>query len=185
MLNIRRVIPLLVVLFVLYLQYQRGPTDPVEAPGGESSTEQPRPAERASSSPAAEPIPSIEIDEEHIFDGEINRRGRPVGFHSRPGGRDPEGARLVKVLDTPNGEGVYTARVEIFDPDERQWLDKRSSFFPDHLDRDEVLSLIRRAYADRTLEEGDRWRGPSGSGYQVEGYLLGEKINTAYPLYRR
>ena len=184
MLNIRRVIPFLVVLFVLYLQYQRGPIEPGEAPGEEPSAERPR-QEESSSSSASEGFPWIEIDEEHIFDGEINRRGRPVGFHSRPGGRDPQGARLVKVLDTPNGEGVYTARVEIFDPDEKHWLDKRSSFFPDHLDREEVLTLIRRAYAQRTLEEGDRWRGPSGSGYQVEGYLLGEKINTAYPLYRR
>ena len=25
----------------------------------------------------------------HIFEGEINKNNKPVGFHSRPGGKDP------------------------------------------------------------------------------------------------
>ena len=35
------------------------------------------------------------INETHLFEGEINRRGQPVGFHSRPGGKDPENAREI------------------------------------------------------------------------------------------
>lgn len=180
MLSAKRWIPLLVVLVVLYLQYQRSPGSPtIEEPVSPATSTELSP-------PPEEPASGrwIAVDEEHIFEGEINRRGRPVGFHSRPGGRDPEGARVVRVLDSPNAQGVYTARVEIFDPDSGEWLDKRSSFFPDHLDRDEVLAVIRGAFGGRTLEEGDRWRGPSGLGFQVEGYLLGDRINTAYPLFR-
>src|SRR6185295_8286543 len=69
----------------------------------------------------------------HIFEGEINRRGKPVGFHSRPGGRNPQGARLVRIVERPNRAGVYTAEVEIRSGSD--WLGKRSTFYPDRLDR--------------------------------------------------
>ncbi|OQX16565.1 MAG: hypothetical protein BWK76_11375 [Desulfobulbaceae bacterium A2] len=36
-----------------------------------------------------------QVNLRHIFQGEINHHGKPTGFHSRPGGRDPQGARLL------------------------------------------------------------------------------------------
>ncbi len=42
----------------------------------------------------------------HVFEGEINRKGKPVGFHSRPGGQDPANARVVSVKSKPNRAGV-------------------------------------------------------------------------------
>ena len=62
----------------------------------------------------------------HIFEGEINRSGKPVGFHARPGGQDPAGARVLSLKDKPNGSGVYTASIEIRDGD--QWKKKFSSY---------------------------------------------------------
>ncbi len=132
----------------------------------------------------------------HIFQGGVNRRDKPVGFHSRPGGRDPAEARVVRVLRPPNRFGVYEALVEIAPPagsaDER-WLAKRSTFYPDRLDRAAVLAAILNAFQHREAGGAGgagaagaeyRFRGPSGLGFTVEGYLLDDgSVNTAYPIY--
>lgn len=125
------------------------------------------------------------VNETHIFEGEINRGGKAVGFHSRPGGRDPANARVCAVTDGPNRRGVYSAQVEIRKPG-GPWLRKRSTFFPDDMNRAEVIQAILHAYHNRSREDGPKFSGPSGKGFTIEGYLLPDaRINTAFPLYRR
>jgi EndoU nuclease-like protein len=119
----------------------------------------------------------------HIFEGEVNKRGKPVGFHSRPGGRDPQGARLVRVVERANRSGVYTAEVEIRSGS--AWLGKRSTFYPDRLDRAAVIQAVLHAFAERTTGGSERFRGPSGRGFTIEGYYQNGRINTAYPIYAR
>jgi len=127
---------------------------------------------------------SPNINQAHIFDGEINSRGKPTGFHSRPGGKDPSDARLVSVKDQPNRYGVYTANIEVRDGSE--WKSKFSSFFPDNLSEDDVLGIILHAYKNSKNPDGTPWEGPSGVGYRVQGYTSGKGgINTAYPLFTR
>ena len=122
------------------------------------------------------------INQWHIFDGEINRRGEPVGFHARPGGQDPAGARLIAIRDRPNPEGVYTASIEILDKD--QWKQKFSSFFPDRLSRNEVLQIILHAYANSPDPDAQPFEGPSGLGFAIQGYTSARGgINTAFPVY--
>lgn len=127
------------------------------------------------------------VNETHIFEGGINGRGSPVGFHSRPGGHDPTRARVVRVLRPPNRNGVYEAEVEVQAPDSGRWLAKRSTFYPDRLDRPAVIAAILHAYAGRSGTSGrdaELFRGPSGLGFTIEGYLLRDgRINTAYPIY--
>ncbi len=118
----------------------------------------------------------------HIFEGEINRRGKPTGFHSRPGGRDPQSARLVRIVDRPNRAGVYTADVEIRSGS--QWLGKRSTLYPDRLDREAVIQAVLNAFQHRA-GNGEKFRGPSGQGFTIEGYYQNGRINTAYPIYTR
>ncbi len=118
----------------------------------------------------------------HIFEGEINRRGKPTGFHSRPGGRDPQNARLVRIVDRPNRAGVYTADVEIRSGS--QWLGKRSTLYPDRLDREAVIMAVLNAFQHRA-GNGEKFRGPSGQGFTIEGYFQNGRINTAYPIYTR
>lgn len=118
----------------------------------------------------------------HIFEGEINRKGRPVGFHARPGGRNPAGARLVRIVDRPNRQGVYTAEVEIRTHDGR-WLQKRSTFYPDRMSREEVVTAILNAYRRRTTGGAEKFRGPSGLGFTIEGWHQNGRINTAYPIF--
>lgn len=116
----------------------------------------------------------------HVFEGEINRRGKPVGFHSRPGGTDPAGARVVRRVSGPNALGVYIAEVAIRN------RRKTSTFFPDSMSRDEVVAAILHAWEERRDLGGDKFQGPSGEGFTIEGYTLdGGGINTAYPLYKR
>ncbi len=125
-----------------------------------------------------------EINLVHIFEGEINSRNRPVGFHARPGGLDPEFARMIRVKAKANNMGVYTAEVEIFDKKEKEWKRKFSSFFPDNMSRQEVIETILYAYDHRSEGKGTKWQGPSGKGFMVHGYLNRRgNINTAYPIY--
>lgn len=119
----------------------------------------------------------------HIFEGEINRRGKPVGFHSRPGGRDPGNARVTRIVDRPNRAGVYTAEVEIRSGS-GWWLRKRSTLYPDRLDRQAVIQAVLNAFRNRT-GGGEQFRGPSGLGFTIEGYYQNGRINTAYPIYAR
>ena len=128
----------------------------------------------SSSSPA--------INLHHVFQGEINSKGKPVGFHSRPSGRDPATARLVRVKDGPNRAGVYTATIEIRDGP--QWKEKFSSFFPDSMSVDQVNEAILAAYENRTNNK-QPWRGPSGHGFDIQGYTASRgDINTAFPVYQ-
>ena len=124
------------------------------------------------------------INQWHIFDGEINRSGKPVGFHSRPGGRDPANARVRSVRDAPNRAGVYTASIEIRDGN--QWKEKFSSFFPDSMSRDEVLNAILNAYNNSSNPNAQPFEGPSGLGFKIQGYTSNRGgINTAFPIYVR
>jgi hypothetical protein len=125
------------------------------------------------------------INETHLFKGYVNRKGDPVGFHSRPGGRDPGKARIVAIAEGPNKVGVYTAQVEIRGSG-RHWLSKQSTFFPDNMTRKEVIQAVLHAYHHATSRNAVKFNGPSGKGFTIQGYLLQDgKINTAFPVYRR
>ncbi|MEM7379222.1 MAG: EndoU domain-containing protein [Pseudomonadota bacterium] len=124
------------------------------------------------------------INLHHVFDGEINRSGKPTGYHARPGGSDPGSARVMSVRDGPNRHGVYTATIAVRDG--TQWKEKFSSFFPDELSRQEVVSVILHAFEHSENPRAQPWRGPSGRGFDVQGYTLRDgDINTAFPVYQQ
>ncbi|PZU98278.1 MAG: hypothetical protein DCE90_03930 [Pseudanabaena sp.] len=131
---------------------------------------------------------SVKINEKHIFEGEINRRGLAVGYHHRANSRDARNARLVRVVSNPNSQGVYVGRVEIRNS-KGQWINKsaNSSFFPDRWSRNQVLSEIRGAFANSPNPLLEPWQGTSPSGLRISGYYNRNTntINTAYPIYRR
>lgn len=124
------------------------------------------------------------VNLEHVFEGEINRSGKPVGFHSRPNGEDPPNAKVVRMQSKPNRAGVYTATIAIRDG--RQWKEKFSTFFPDRMSQDEVTDVILSAYKNRQDKRKQPWTGPSGLGFNIQGYTLsGGDINTAYPVFKK
>jgi hypothetical protein len=184
-----------------YLVSQRSPARPERVP---QSPESPPPAAaQAPAGPQAQvPAESTQPQEadlgggdggewsdtrpavnlEHIFEGQVNKRGKPVGFHARPGGKDPSGARVVRVVEGPNRAGVYIADVEIRN-DAGRWLKKRSTFYPDRLSREEVVAAVLHAWSHRQ-GRNNPFRGPSGEGFEIEGRPLDNgDINTAYPLF--
>ena len=125
---------------------------------------------------------SPEINLHHIFEGEINRRNKPVGYHSRPGGVDPDGAKLVRIRDKPNSVGVYTATIAVRDGN--QWKEKFSSFFPDSMSADDVTEAVLSAWKNSS-KDGAKWQGPSGLGFDIQGFTTNRGgINTAFPVYR-
>lgn len=126
------------------------------------------------------------INIHHIFLGDINKRGKPTGFHSRPKGKDPKSARLKRIQSKPNKAGVYTARIEVFNQSTQQWREKFSSLFPDKLSANEVISAISHAYSNRDKSKKQPWSGPSGLGFPIQGYVLNNgKINTAFPVFTK
>jgi len=131
----------------------------------------------------------------HIFEGEINNRGKAVGFHARYLGQDPENSQLLRIISGPNERGVYTGEVEIYDEKEDRWKRKAfTSFFPDQLTKGQIQKLILKAYHEGKTNKRGKWRGKSGLGFAIEGWLCpkGGKptcphgaINTAYPIYKK
>lgn len=116
----------------------------------------------------------------HLFAGEINRRGKPVGFHSRPNGNDPRTSGVVRIVDRPNRFGVYTAVVWIG----RRERTKFSTFYPDRMTQEQVIAAVLSAF-HKGRRRGENFRGPSGLDFTIEGYYQGGRIQTAYPVYSR
>lgn len=126
------------------------------------------------------------VNATHIFIGEINRRGKPTGFHAKTNGQIPKTAKILKVQSQPNQAGVYTARVSIYDKRSRQWKQKFSTMYPDNMEPAEIIKAALHAYSNRKQGQSQPWRGPSGHGFPIEGYVLNDgRINTAYPIYIR
>ena len=130
-------------------------------------------------------VPGVQVNQGHVFHGEINRRGNAVGYHHRPGGQDATTARVTEIVDAPNAQGVYTGQVEVFNPATNTWVSKElpSSFYPDTWTQGRVLLEVRGAYGARNVINGNRWEGTSPSGIRIRGYLNPDgSINTAFPI---
>jgi Bacterial EndoU nuclease len=126
------------------------------------------------------------INAKHVFHGEINSRGRAVGFHHETGIGAQGRARVTSVTSPANSQGVYRGKVEILDSSSGQWIAKipESSFFPKSWSRQKVMSEIRGAYENATISSNGKWDGISPSGVRIEGWLNSAgDINTAYPIY--
>jgi hypothetical protein len=128
--NLRRLLPV-AVLALVALALAQGEALSRSRSHSRSRAPSGRPAEEWSRT-------SPPVNVTHIFEGEVNRRGMPTGFHSRPGGQDPPNARVTRIVDRPNRAG-----------------------------------------------DGERFRGPSGQGFTIEGYFQNGRINSAYPIYTR
>lgn len=55
---------------------------------------------------------------------------------------------------------------------------------PLRMQRTEVLKAVLNAF-EHAPGGGEKFRGPSGTGFTIEGYFQNGRINTAYPIYSR
>jgi Bacterial EndoU nuclease len=120
----------------------------------------------------------------HIDFGEINRHGEAVGFHHRMRGADPDGARVLQIVQPSDANGVYRARVAIRDPATGTWLPKKapSTFFPDSMSDTDVVAAILAAFRASQRHGNGQFVGASGRGFMLEGWYQNGRINAAYPL---
>jgi hypothetical protein len=117
----------------------------------------------------------------HILSAEVKPNGTVVGGHSTASGN-------VQVIPgtagTPNAQGVYSARIEVADPNNPgQFLPKTnnggvSTLFPDSWTADRIKVEVDAAFQNRTVV-GNKWTGTTPSGVKVEGYL--NPKTTVYP----
>jgi len=124
------------------------------------------------------------INSRHVFHGEINSRGKGVGFHHEGSVGHQGLARLIQMTTAPNANGVYRGKVEIFNKQTGQWVAKgpESTFFPASWNRNRVVTEIQGAYKNGSVA-GSKWEGVSPSGVRIGGYLDSSgNINTAFPI---
>ncbi|HEY3909103.1 MAG TPA: EndoU domain-containing protein [Stellaceae bacterium] len=124
------------------------------------------------------------VDLAHIETGKINRHGEAVGYHHRPNGIDPPGARVLRIVQPPDANGVYRARVALRDPSTGAWIDKRaaSTFFPDAMSEDAVITAVLAAFHGGRRRGDGRFVGDSGRGFAIEGWYEHGRVVAAYPL---
>ena len=118
----------------------------------------------------------------HIFEGDINKKGRAGGYHydmvEGTSGNIIEGTKGPALNDA----GIYEAKVEV-NGTLKKANGGKSTFFPDHMSPQEVVDAINEAYSNKVLMEGSRYVGTSQNGISIEIILNSEgKIITAYPL---
>ena len=65
--------------------------------------------------PCKKKVANPRINMEHIFQGEINRKGQATGFHHEGSIGHNTRARITNITQKQNLHGVYVGNVEIFD----------------------------------------------------------------------
>ena len=122
----------------------------------------------------------------HILDGELNRSGKAVGFHYRPGGVDPAGAQLIQITKPVSSAGIYEGRVAVLNPATGQYVVKvpLSTFFPDNFTPDRVNIAIQNAFRNSGITKDGYFIGDSSFGFKVQGYYRKNSIVSAYPEYK-
>jgi len=115
----------------------------------------------------------------HIVEGEINPKGKFVGFHSRGGGLG-----IVLHAGVPDAAGVYRAWVAA---DEACGLKYKTAanhtMFPDSWREDEICDEIMTAFS--TVRVGvavqGRWRGVGRRGLTVSGRICDDGSIIGHP----
>lgn len=81
---------------------------------------------------------------------------------------------------SPNSFGVYTAEIEVNGVLKES---SRSSFFPKHWDRTQVIEAIHEAYNNKRCKSGKLYVGKISEGMEIRFVLINDKIITVYPMY--
>lgn len=119
----------------------------------------------------------------HIFHGEINKKGKAVGFHYEGSIGHIGKARITEITQIDQN-GIYKAKIEVFSEKSQSWITKStpSTFFPKEMSKLDVLNNINQAFENKTMLSEFKWEGVSNSGIKIEGYMDNSgNWTTAYP----
>ena len=119
----------------------------------------------------------------HIFEGDINRKGRAGGYHYDM--VEGTSGSIIESTKGPvlNDAGIYEAKVEV-NGTPKKANGGKSTFFPDRMSPQEVVDSINEAYSNKIYQEGSRgvYIGNSKEGIKIKMFLTDDgKIITAYP----
>jgi filamentous hemagglutinin len=91
---------------------------------------------------------------------------------------------VLQLVQPPDTNGVYRARVAIRDPATGAWVAKKapSTFFPDAMTDAEVVDAVLAAFHNGPIRHDGQFVGSSGHGFAVEGWYQNGRIAAAYPL---
>ena len=119
----------------------------------------------------------------HILEGEINKRGKAVGFHYE-GFPTAKGKIIEGTKSVPDELGIYTGKVEISSI-VKTANGGKSTFFPESWTAQDVVDAINEAYNNKQFIQGTRntYRGKTASGFKIEMYIDNDtkKIISAFP----
>ena len=98
---------------------------------------------------------------EHIFEGQVNARGKAVGYHYE-GIEGTSGNVIPGTESSTNNFGIYKAKVEV------NGIPKTanggfSSFYPKSMSPQEVIGSINQAYRNRVYIRGNTYSGLTSS----------------------
>ena len=145
----------------------------------------------------------LQMNQKHLFCGEWHR-GRAKGFHSRPGGINPDTVAHFTIQDEANLAGIYTGRWSYQNHPEKN---KFSSMFPDNCSAQQVLNSINYAATNthaRCPKGAPNWtkcgqnKPPQVASNDTSKYCSKDnelftigyappndgKINTAFPIFQ-
>ena len=119
---------------------------------------------------------------EHIFEGQVNARGKAVGYHYE-GIEGASGNVILGTESSVNNFGVYKAQVEV------NGIPKNanggfSTFYSKDMSPQQVVDSINEAYQNRVYIRGNTYSGLTSRGMEIEMFLdKNGKIISAYPVY--
>lgn len=119
---------------------------------------------------------------EHIFEGQVNARGKAVGYHYE-GIEGTSGNVIPGTESSVNNIGVYKAQVEV------NGIPKTanggfSTFYSKNLSPQQVVDAINEAYSNCELKLGTRntYQGVANNGVKIDMFLdQSGKIISAFP----
>ena len=119
---------------------------------------------------------------EHIFEGQVNARGKAVGYHYE-GIEGTSGNVIPGTESSVNNIGVYKAQVEV------NGIPKTanggfSTFYSKNLSPQQVIDAINEAYSNCELKLGTRntYQGVANNGMKIDMFLdQSGKIISAFP----
>ena len=119
---------------------------------------------------------------EHIFEGQVNARGKAVGYHYE-GIEGTFGNVIPGTESSTNNFGIYKAKVEV------NGIPKTanggfSTFYSKNLSPQQVVDAINEAYSNCELKLGTRntYQGVANNGMKIDMFLdQSGKIISAFP----
>jgi len=143
-----------------------------------------------------------QVNLHHVFCGEINKKGRAVGYHANPQGNTP--STYVKHLsgDAKNSAGVYVWDNISLKIDGKEVRKSLSSMFPEHCSQTQIVASIQYSSAHSTSCSSPRWAscgasaptnsntpsqyclGADNNTFTIATALSHNKINTGFPIYQ-